>query len=104
MATVHVLPSGITFEVEPSESILAGAWRNGLYWPTNCNGEAMCSVCVLTVVEGADGLSPMDEIEEDGLSVVINTLPGDPSDHRLACQARTTSDIVVRKMGVRREE
>lgn len=102
MATVRVLPSGITFDVDPSESILGGAARNGLYWPTTCNGEATCSVCVFTVLEGAEALSEKEELEEDGLSIVIGTMPGDPESHRLACQARACSDVVVRKMGVRR--
>ena len=104
MPTVHVVPSGIAFEVEPSESILSAAWRNGIYWPTTCNGEATCGVCVFTVVEGHEALSPMGELEEDGLSIVVRTLPGDPADHRLACQARTAADVVVRKMGVQREQ
>lgn len=104
MPNVRVLPSGITFDADPSESILAAAWRNGLYWPTVCNGEAMCSVCVLTVIEGGDRLTPVDETEEDGLSIVLATLPGEPSTHRLACQARATGDVVVRKMGVRKDE
>lgn len=104
MPTVRVLPSGITFDADSSESILAAAWRNGVYWPTNCNGEAMCSVCVLTVVEGGDWLTPIDETEEDGLAIVLPTLPGNPSAHRLACQARANGDVVVRKIGVRKDD
>ena len=104
MATVRVVPSGIEFQAEASESILGAAWRNGIFWPTTCNGEGTCSVCVFTVVDGRDNLSPCEELEEDGLSLVVATMPGDPASHRLACQARTTADVVVRKMGVRRKE
>lgn len=104
MPTVHVVPSGIEFEVEPTESVLSAAWRNGIYWPTTCNGEASCGVCVFTILEGGESLSGIDELEEDGLSIVIGTLPGDPADHRLACQARAAADVVVRKMGVHREQ
>jgi ferredoxin, 2Fe-2S len=104
MATVRVVPSGIEFEAEKSESILGAAWRNRIYWPTTCNGEATCSVCVFTVLDGHENLSPLEELEEDGLSVVLATLPGDPASHRLACQAHATADIVVRKMGVRKEK
>jgi 2Fe-2S ferredoxin len=104
MATVRVVPSGIEFEADGSESVLGAAWRNGIYWPTTCNGEGTCSVCVFTVVDGHDCLSPLEEVEEDGLSIVVATLPGDPSSHRLACQASVTADVVVRKVGVRRKE
>lgn len=102
MPTVRVLPSGITFDVEPGESILAGAWRNGLYWPTTCEGQATCSVCVFTVLEGLPAVSPMDEREQDGLAQVARTLRGDAASHRLACQARVSADVVIRKGGVRR--
>lgn len=100
MPTVRVVPSEITFDVEPSEPILAAAWRHGIYWPTTCNGEATCGVCVFSVIEGGDALSTVEDREDDGLALVRGTAR---SDQRLACQARAAGDVVIRKMGVRRE-
>ncbi len=103
MAKVVVRPSGIVFDVEAGESILAAAWRNGLYWPTTCEGKATCSVCIFTVLEGATALSAVSDLEQEGLARVVRTMPGDPAGHRLACQARLTGDVVIRKGGVRRK-
>lgn len=101
MAIVKVVPSGITFEPSPDESILEAAWRSGLYWPTTCEGNGTCTVCVFTVLDGAGALSVRDQREADGLALVRRTMPGDPDSHRLACQARATGDVTVRKVGVR---
>ena len=100
MSEVRVQPSGITFDVEPDESIFAAAGRHGLSWPTVCGGQGTCRACVLTVVEGADHLSPVGKWEREGLDEVVVGLRGDPASYRLACQATTTGDVVVHKAGV----
>jgi ferredoxin, 2Fe-2S len=98
---VRVLPSDIAFEVADGESVIAAAWRNGLYWPTVCEGQGNCRACVLAVVDGAASLSPIESWEREGLDQITPTLAGDPAAYRLACQARPAGDVVVRKVGVR---
>ena len=102
MTTVVVQPSGITFEVEPDETIFAAAGRHGYSWPTVCGGQGSCRACVLMVVDGAEHLSPILPWEREGLAEVTVALRGDPSSYRLACQVRTEGDVTVHKAGVGR--
>ena len=98
--TVSVQPSGISFEVEPDETIFAAAWRNGFSWPTICNGQGTCRACVLTVVDGGEHLSAVQPWEREGLDAVTVGMRGDPSSYRLACQTKIDGDVVVHKAGV----
>lgn len=99
-STVTVRPSGATFDVEPGETIMAAALRNGFRWPTVCGGQGTCRTCVFKVVEGEDAFCEPNDIEKEAMALLRR---GPGSMVRLACQARTDSDVTVNKPGVRRQ-
>jgi 2Fe-2S ferredoxin len=97
---VLVEPAGSGFEVGPTESVIAAAWRAGLQWPTTCWGQAECGVCAMEVLEGGEILSPIGPVE----AARLRTLPRrEGGGRRLACQARLAGPgtVTVRKPGVR---
>jgi 2Fe-2S ferredoxin len=101
MGTVVVLPEGITFEAKDGQTIMDAAHDAGLFWPTTCGGQGICTTCTCTVEAGAENLDEMGRAE-------LKTLIGDLSAAtirsrrlRLACQARVSGDVTVTKRGVR---
>ena len=102
MARVRVEPSGLDLELHEDESIMVGAHRLGYSWPTICGGEASCKVCVMEVREGADGLSPMENLERAALEETFRSLERHGVPIRLACQAKASGDVVVFKRGVKK--
>ena len=104
VATVRVLPDDILIEAEDGQTIMDAAHNAGLYWPTTCGGEGICTTCACTIEEGAPNLDPMGRGE-------YMTLAEDRSEAalangriRLACQARVRGEVTVTKRGVRPEE
>ena len=100
--TVMVQPSGIAFSLAPDETVIEGAWRAGLWWPTLCGGRGSCKMCVFRVLGGAAGLSPLAQWEREGLQEIGRLPPASDAVYRMACQASASTDIVVQKPGVRR--
>ncbi len=96
---VTVEPSGATFEVEPGESVFAAAARHGYRWPTVCGGLGTCRMCLMTVLDGVEACSAIEDWEAEGLEE-IGASRG-PAVQRLACQTRITGPVRVRKPGVR---
>jgi 2Fe-2S ferredoxin len=104
MATVTVLPDNINFEAAPGETMMAAAMAHGLYWPTTCGGQGICTTCLSEVVSGADNLLEMGRgerktlVAERGESILRQPM-------RLACQAIVLGGAVsVIKAGVRPAE
>src|SRR5687768_3571215 len=101
-ARINVLPSNIEFDAEVGETMMAAAWRRGLYWPTTCGGQGICTTCLTQVVSGGEFLGEMSRNERKTLVAergeAILKRPA-----RLACQAAICGDgmIVVEKPGVR---
>jgi 2Fe-2S ferredoxin len=101
VAKITVLPSGIEYEAKAGDTLMGAALAHGLYWPTTCGGQAICTTCLTEIVEGAEGLVEMSRNErktlvaERGESILQRPL-------RLACQAAVVGerDIVVNKPGV----
>jgi len=89
-----VEPSGLVLDVAQGETIFAAARRSGVDWPTVCEGEARCTRCVVSVVEGV--LSPMRPDEREALERFSRG-----ADERLACQSKVITDVVVRKDDLR---
>jgi 2Fe-2S ferredoxin len=102
MARITVVPSGLAFDARPQETIIQAAWRNGYFWPTICKGHGTCKTCVFTVEGGGENLSSIEAWERESLDVIGPTLPRAGVGSRLACQARVSGDIRVRKIGVRK--
>lgn len=99
MPTVRVEPSGIVYDLEREQTIMAGATAAGYVWPTVCGGQGTCHTCFLEVVDGVDQLSPVGKWEREGLNELAAL--GRRGELRLACQAQASGDVVVRKSGVR---
>lgn len=101
MATIIVQPDGIEFEARTGAAIMSEAQVSGLYWPTTCGGQGVCTTCLSEVVSGAELLTEMGRSErktliaERGESILAKPL-------RLACQACVNGEgkIVLYKAGV----
>ncbi len=83
-------PLTITTETRPDETILDAARRAGAPLGNSCGGVGVCARCRVTVVEGAEQLSPPTSIEAR-----VSERRGLASDERLACQAVVVGDCVV---------
>ena len=102
MARVRVLPSDLQFDVLEGQTIMAAAQAHGLYWPTTCGGQGLCTTCLVEIVSGDAGLVEMGRHErktltaERGAAILARRV-------RLACQAAIGGEgpIVVQKAGVR---
>jgi 2Fe-2S ferredoxin len=95
-----VEPAATRFDVGPTESVIAAAWRAGYQWPTTCWGQAECGVCAMEVLEGGEILSSIGPVE----AARLRSLPRrEGGVRRLACQATLTNPgtVTVRKPGVR---
>ncbi len=102
MTKVTVLPGNIEFEATVGETLMGAALARGLYWPTTCGGQGICTTCLSEVVSGADALAEMGRSErktlvaERGEAVLRRSV-------RLACQAAVLKNgtITLTKPGVR---
>jgi ferredoxin, 2Fe-2S len=102
MANVTVLPANLEFEAALGETIMDAAHAHGLYWPTTCGGQGICTTCLCEVVSGAESLASMGRHEtktltaERGAAILQRPM-------RLACQAAIcgVDPIVLTKAGVR---
>ncbi len=72
---------GLTVEAEPGTTLSLVAFRGESDLPFGCRS-GTCGTCVLTVVEGAEGLDEPGFVEADTLAVCGETEPG----RRLGCQ------------------
>jgi len=102
---IAVEPSGAVFDIHDDETVIQAAWRNGYTWPTICGGAGTCKTCVFLTLEGAENLRPIEPWEDEGLRSIAATLPANRGQGwRLACQAKVSGDIRLRKAGVRRQQ
>lgn len=93
-------PSGAVLQVRHGEALMKAAQRLGYRWPTLCNGEGSCTICAIEVLDNPGGLTPLGAAESAALRFCHVSGRGD-GPVRLACQARVTGDVVVRKKGVK---
>jgi 2Fe-2S ferredoxin len=102
MARVTVQPANIAFDAAVGETIMGAAQARGLYWPTTCGGQGICTTCLSEIVSGAEFLVEMGRHErktltaERGEAVLRRPV-------RLACQSAFCADgpVIVSKAGVR---
>jgi 2Fe-2S ferredoxin len=105
MPKVTVTPANLEFDVAAGQTLMGAAQAQGLYWPTTCGGQGICTTCLSEVVSGAASLSEMGRYErrvlqtERGPAVLKRPV-------RLACQTTVCGPgpIVVNKQGVRPNE
>lgn len=101
MAKITIAPSGLTIEAKEGVTIMEAAWANGLYWPTTCGGQGICTSCACTIEEGEANLEPMGRSERKTLASEFSQAAIEKRRLRLACQARLHGDVRVNKRGVR---
>ena len=88
-------PTTIRIDVPPNANLREALLREGVplyrgFWPWfNCGGRARCTSCAVTVVRGAEALSPPTPLERA-------RLPAPPPGVRLACQANIRGDCAIR--------
>lgn len=76
----------------------------GLYWPTTCGGEGICTTCACTVDEGTSHLDEMGRAERKTLAEDRGEAALASGRVRLACQARVRGEVTVTKRGVHPED
>jgi 2Fe-2S ferredoxin len=104
MPTIRVIPAEIAIEAQKGQTIMEAAWADGLYWPTTCGGQGICTSCACIVEEGGQHLDEMGRGERKTLAEERGEAALADGKLRLACQARVSGDVVVRKPGVRTDE
>lgn len=77
-------------EARPDDTLLDVARRAGAPVGNSCGAVGICGRCVLTVIEGAESLSPRTTLEER-----LAQRGGLVDEERLACQAVVRGDCVV---------
>jgi ferredoxin len=77
-------------EIPGRGTLLARLMSGGIPVASSCSGRGSCGKCIVTVLEGADALTPADAHELEVLER-NNALP----ETRLACQCRVVPGGVV---------
>lgn len=84
--TVTLRPSGITFQVEPAETVLSAAIRQGVGLPYGCRDGA-CGSCKSRLL---DGRVILGEHQHKALSI-----EEEAAGYTLTCSATAQSDLVI---------
>lgn len=98
MNVVRVLPLDLELEVPDGATVMAAAHAAGYIWPTECEANASCGLCVSIVREGLDHCGPMPEDEQETL---LRTMGQVEPTRRLACRLNVTGPVTITKRGVR---
>lgn len=94
---VTFLPERRGVGAKVGDTLLDVALDNGIDLPHECGGNCACTTCHVTVSEGAENLSPMEEAEEDRLRTAEEWTPNS----RLGCQALLIGgDVTVQIVGI----
>jgi 2Fe-2S ferredoxin len=88
--TITFLPSGVTIEVAPGTTVFNAAARAEVAIPSQCGGKCACALCRVTVVGGAERLSPMRWEEEGHMGNAFFL-----TRERLSCQLQVFGDVVI---------
>lgn len=99
---ILVEPSNVSFDPFENETIMTAALRNGYSWPTICEGRGTCKTCVFQIMDGESNLEDMGSWEAEALASITDSLPGARASWRLACQAKATGNVRIRKIGVKK--
>ena len=101
MLRIKVLPDGLTFGARAGQTIMEAAHDAGLFWPTTCGGQGICTTCTCVVEAGDGNLDPMGKSELKTLTADLSEATIRSRRLRLACQARVRGEVTVTKRGVR---
>mgnify|MGYP005646695837 CR=1 FL=1 len=86
-----ICPDGLTFEMNPNETILDACLRNGVNLEHACEKACACTTCHVIVKEGFDSLENAGDDEEDQLDKAW----GLETNSRLSCQVYPTDKLTV---------
>jgi adenylate cyclase len=78
-------------EVESGVSLAAAADRSGTDYTHTCRCHGRCGMCIATIENGIENLTPPDEAEARVLRI-LNAAPN----QRLACRALVNGDVECR--------
>ncbi len=101
MPELIILPSQLRIEAKNGETLMEAAWRHGLYWPTTCGGQGICTSCLCVVESGQENLEAASRSERKTLVAELGERAQGNGRLRLACQARVRGNVTVTKRGVR---
>lgn len=87
---VKFLPQEIELDIEPGQSVMELAHKNGIYIKSICGGLPSCSECRVRLVEGEENVFPpgSKELNLIGTGHFIDQ-------RRLSCQIRCFGDVTV---------
>ena len=88
---VVCLPATHVLVPEEGETLLDAARRADVPLASSCASRGVCGDCVVRVLDGAEALSPPDDVE---LRWRTRTGRGGPAE-RLACRCTATGDAVI---------
>ncbi|MFN8617446.1 MAG: 2Fe-2S iron-sulfur cluster binding domain-containing protein [Dehalococcoidia bacterium] len=103
MPRIRVEPLDVEFDAPMNASVMDAANAAGYWWPVGCNRNGECTNCAMDVVSGVGRLSRMGRFERANLVRQRGQTAVQDPRLRLACQARVEGDVVVYKLGVRRD-
>ena len=93
MSKVTFSNTGAEGELEDGESLKEVIKTAG--WPIAFGCEdGVCGTCIVNVEEGAENLSPMGEVEDQTLDMMMMK----DGKHRLACQCKANGDVKIKGM------
>ena len=98
---MRVLPNDLAFDAREGQTIMDAAHDAGLFWPTTCGGQGICTTCTCVVEAGDANLDPIGKSELKTLTADLPEAVVRSRRLRLACQARVRGGVTVTKRGVR---
>jgi class 3 adenylate cyclase/nitrite reductase/ring-hydroxylating ferredoxin subunit len=93
MIKVTSLPDDVTFELDPDETLLAGALRAEVAFAHACGGRAKCSTCRIWVLQGLETCP-----DRNALEAAMAARLGLDEHVRLACQLRPSGPVSIRRL------
>ncbi|WP_055073527.1 adenylate/guanylate cyclase domain-containing protein [Pseudanabaena sp. 'Roaring Creek'] len=99
MAKISCFPDKRSFDIEPSETILANLLANGIEHTHVCGGNAYCSTCRIMILDGEQNCSAPSAAER-ALAKKLDF----PFHIRLACQTKVTGNVSIRRMVIDDED
>jgi adenylate cyclase len=76
-----------------NSNILEATLKAGINHTQACGGQAKCSTCRVSIMEGIENCNPRNEAEQ-----LMSDKLNFPSEVRLACQTNINGDISIRRM------
>lgn len=90
---IHLFKEKRDIYCPEDSSILKATLASGINHTHVCGGQAKCSTCRVSIMEGLENCSSINE-EEKKIAVKLNF----PSEIRLACQTKLNGNISIRRL------